>query len=101
MPRSASAISSRTFVTAFATPLPSGAADPALERNPSSRRRGLRSRERRADNRVRAEPPLVLGAVEHHERRIEARLILRIHAAQRLRDLFAHVRDGFRDPLAE
>ena len=61
---------------------------------------GARGGERDAEDRVRAEARLVRRAVEVDQRAIEARLVERVGAVDRLGDLAVHVRDRLRDALA-
>ena len=77
-----------------------GAADVAVERKARLRRRGSRHRERGAEDGVRAQVALVLGAVKLDERSVHAALIRCIHALERGGDRRVHVADGGEDALA-
>ena len=77
------------------------AADPAVERHACGRGGRLRSGERRAEDRVRAEARLVLGAVERDERGVDRALIGGVEPDQSRRDLRAHVVDRLPYALAE
>ena len=59
-----------------------------------------RGRERDAEDGVRAQARLVLGAVELDQLAVEARLVERVVAGDRLGDLAVDVADGLRDALA-
>ena len=76
------------------------AAEVAKERLPRVCRRRLRRRERDAEDRVRAEPALVRGAVELDQPAVESGLLRRLHAEDGAADLAACVRDRLRDALA-
>ena len=66
------------------------AADPAEERDAGISRSGLRDRERRAEDRVRAQPPLVRSAVELDEGTVDFRLRGRVHPDEGRGDLGLH-----------
>ncbi len=78
-----------------------GAADPVVERDTGLRGGRLGDCEGDPEDRVGAQPPLVVGAVEHHERRVDAGLILGVEAPHRRCDLADDVLDRLRDALAE
>ena len=77
-----------------------GAADIAVERQARSHRRRLRHRQRHAQNGVGAQPRLVGRAVERDHRRVDARLLFGIHAAERVEDFAVHGGDGLFHALA-
>ena len=77
------------------------AAELPIERLPGFRGRRLRSRERAAQDRIRAEPTLRRRSVEPHERLVETALIVGIAAHDRVGDLPVHVSDRLQDALAE
>ena len=76
------------------------AAEVAPERLPGLGRRGLRPGQGDAEDRVRAEPALVRGAVELDHRAVERRLVGWVEPAHRLGQLAVHVGHRLRDPLA-
>ena len=63
-----------------------GAADVAIQRKPGLGGRRPGDRERGAQDRVRAQIALVVGAVELDERRIDPALVERVHAGERSGD---------------
>ena len=63
------------------------AAEVAVQRQAGRGRRGVGAAERRAEDRVGPEPALVRGPVEVDQRPVDRRLLARIEAAQRGRDL--------------
>ena len=79
-------------------PLP---ADRAVERHALRRGSGLRRGEADAENRIGAEPGLVLGTVELDHRGIDRRLVLGRHAFDARRDLAVHRGDRLRHAFAE
>ena len=79
------------------------ASTPPIQRysgTPASRGAGLRRRERDAEDRVRAEPRLVLRPVELDQRRVERALVLRVEAGDRVRDLVVDVAHRLEHALA-
>jgi hypothetical protein len=76
------------------------AAEVPVERELEARRGGVRGRERRAEDRVRAERVLVGGAVEIDQRAVDLALVERLEPDERLGDRSAHVRDRAEHALA-
>ena len=76
------------------------AAEVAPQRQVLLGRRGPRGGERDAEDRVRAQARLVVGAVELDQLAVEALLVERVVAGDRLGDLAVDVADGLRDALA-
>ena len=76
------------------------AAEVAPQRQVLLGRRRPRGGERDAEDRVRAEARLVVGAVELDQLGVEAALVGRVVAGDRLGDLAVDVGDGLRDALA-
>ena len=77
-----------------------GSADPRVQRLACIRCRRLRRGKRAAENRVRAEPPLVRRAVRLDENPVDLRLIGGIHPGKRGRELAVHVAHRLRHALA-
>ena len=77
-----------------------GAADVAVQRHPALVGHRLGRRERHAEDRVRAEPALGVGAVERAELGVEHPLVGRVEPDDRVADLAVHVRDGVLHTLA-
>ena len=77
------------------------AADVPVQRHAELRRRGLRDREADAEDRVRAEPALVVGPVQLDHGLVEQRLLGGVAPEQRLAQLTIHRPDGALDALAE
>ncbi len=75
-------------------------ADVAIERQPELVGPGLGHREGDAEDRVRSEAGLVLGAVEVDERRVDAALVERLELEDRVADLAVDVPDRGLDALA-
>ena len=75
-------------------------ADPAEERHACIRRARFRGGERHAQDRVRAQPRLVLRAVKVDQRNVERSLIVRVEAADGLRNLARDVAHGVQGALA-
>ncbi len=76
------------------------AAEVPEEGDTGLRSRSLRGGERHAEDRVRAEPALVRGAVELDEPPVERLLIRDVHATDRVGDLDVDVRNRLGDALA-
>ena len=76
------------------------AAEVAVERQAGLGGRGLRGRERDAEDRVRAEAPLVRRAVELDQLPVERLLVEPVEAGELTCDLAVHVRDRLRHALA-
>ena len=76
------------------------AAEVAPQRQVLLGRGGPRGGERDAEDRVRAQARLVVGAVELDQLGVEALLVGRVVAGDRLGDLAVDVADGLRDALA-
>jgi hypothetical protein len=70
-----------------------------IQRLALGRRGGMGGRERHAEQRVGAEPPLVRGAVEHDQQAVKARLVQCVEASDRLCNLAVHVRHRVEDAL--
>ncbi len=77
------------------------AAQILIERQPRGLPRRLCDRQRHAENGVRPEAALVLGAVEHNQRFVDAALLLGFHALQSVEDLAVHGLDRERHALAQ
>ena len=69
------------------------AADMAIQRDAQILRRGLRGGQRHRQDRVRAEPRLVRGAVEVDQDFVDLHLLGRVHAADRVEDLAFDIAD--------
>ncbi len=78
-----------------------GAAEIAIERQAARLRRRLGRRQRHAEDGVGAEAGFVARAVELDHRRVDAALVLGIHAGKRVEDLGVDRIDGLLDALAE
>ena len=78
-----------------------GAAEVAIERQAARLRRRLGRRQRHAEDGVGAEAGFVARAVELDQRRVDAALVLGIHAGKRVEDLGVDRIDGLLDALAE
>ena len=77
------------------------AADPAPERLIGVRGRGLRHRERAAEDRVGAEPRLVDRSVELDQHPVDGPLVARVGTGERRADHLDDVRDRPEDTLPE
>ncbi len=77
-----------------------GAADIAVERQGRGLGRRLGHRQADAEDRVGAQPALVVGAVEFDHRQVDADLFRRVEAQKRLGDLAVDARHGFQHALA-
>ena len=77
-----------------------GAAEVAEERQRAGLRRGAADGHRDAEDRVRAELRLRLGAVEVDHEAVDLGLLARVHAEDLGRDRLVHVLDGLKDALA-
>ncbi len=75
-------------------------ADIAIERQAGVLGRGLGVRQRHAEDRIGAEPPLVGRPVEVDHHAVDTRLVLRIHPGQQVEDLAVHRVDRAQHPLA-
>ena len=78
-----------------------GAAEVAVERQAARLGGGLGRRQRHAEDGVGAEAALVPRAVELDQRRVDAALVLRVHAGERVEDLAVDRVDRLLDALAE
>ena len=78
-----------------------GAADIAVERQAGGFGRGLRHRQRDAENGVGAEAALVRRAVELDHRLVDVDLVFGFHAADRLEQFAIDGLDGLEHALAE
>jgi len=77
--------------------------DPAKitpEWQPDRIRGGARRRHRHAEDRVRAKPPFIGGAVQIDHGLVKASLIQGIRADQRIKDVHIHGFNGLQDALA-
>jgi hypothetical protein len=74
---------------------------PPIQRHFRFRGGGSCGRERRAEDRVRAQAALVRRPVEADQRFVEGALVVGVHAEQKVCDLTVDVRDGASDALAQ